>query len=123
MIYLRILTSLALVLFLAGVIVGALVRRVPMRGWIAVSLLLFSALLWTLSEPSDSSAPERVWTLPCFSFVAPIAVIYSFRIRRHAPDRIFATAALVGACIIAIALIFTLCSAAYVLYLTFFAAS
>jgi hypothetical protein len=118
MILLRTWAFLALLLFFVGILVGTLVRKVPRRGWVAILLLMFSALLWAFSEPSDT-AYERAWLLPCFTFTASVAVIYSFRIRRGAPDRKLVTAALVGACIIAIFLIFMLCGAAYTFYLTF----
>jgi hypothetical protein len=66
-----------------------------------------------LTEPSDPSAPERFWTLPCFTFLAPIAVIYCFRSRKDSPDRLLANAAFIGSFLIAAALLFVVCGAAY----------
>jgi hypothetical protein len=111
-------TVLSLGLFLLGVIASIFIRGVPMRGWIALSLLILSGLFWALSEPSDSLARERLWTLPCFMFFAPVAVIYSFRARKSAPDQLLARSAFVGAILIGVALIFMLCGMAYLFYLT-----
>jgi hypothetical protein len=98
---------------ISGIIVGVFVRKVPMRGWIAISLLILSALFWTLGEPNDNSTHERVWLLHCFIFTAPIAVIYSFRAHILAPDRLLARAAFFASFVIALAFLFMLCGIIY----------
>ena len=97
----------------AGVLAGVFLRGVPMRGWIALALLLLSALIWTFSEPRDSSASERTWLLPCFTFIAPLAVIYSFRARKHAPDRMLSRTAFIASFVIAAAFLFMLAGMIY----------
>jgi hypothetical protein len=57
-----------------------------------------------------------LWTLPCFTFFAPVAVIYAFRSRKVAPDRLFATAAFIGSFLIAAALLFMLFGSAYMAF-------
>ena len=89
-----------------------------MRGWIAAVLLIFSALLWAAREPGDNAADTRGWTLHCFMFTAPIAVIYSFRALKLAPDRLLARAAFFGSFLIAAALLFMLCGLIYALFVT-----
>lgn len=102
--------------FIIGIVVGILIYRVPRRGWIGLTLLLLAGFFWAMTEPSDPSAAERLWTMPCFTFLAPIAVIYCFRSRKHSPDRLLANAAFIGSFVIVAALLFMLCGAAYVAY-------
>ncbi len=102
--------------FVVGVTASIFVHRVPRHGWVGLLLVLLSGLFWGLSEPSDSSAPERLWTLPCFTFFAPVAVIYAFRSHKVAPDRLFATAAFIGSFLIAVALLFMLFGSAYMAF-------
>jgi len=99
---------IAPVSFVVGIVAGIFIRKIPMRGWVAVLLLILSALCWTFSEPNDSAVNERTWLLPCFMFIAPVAIIYSFRARKSAPDRLFARAAFFASFLIAIALLFML---------------
>ena len=110
------LLAMTFVPFIVGVTVSLFAHRVPRRGWIGLLLILLSGLLWGLIEPSDSSAPERLWTLPCFTFFAPVAVIYAFRSRKVAPDRLFAKAAFIGSFLIAAALLFMLFGSAYMAF-------
>lgn len=104
--------------FIAGTVAGTLVRRVPLRGWMAALLLILSALFWAVSEPSESAADTRTWTLPCFMFTAPIAVIYSFRARKLAPDRLLTRAVFFGSFVLGAALLFMLCGLVYALFVT-----
>jgi hypothetical protein len=48
-----------------------------------------------------------------FLFIAPIAVVYSFRARRAAPDRTVALAAFVGSFLVAAFLLFMLAGLVY----------
>jgi hypothetical protein len=84
----------------------------------AALVLILSALFWAVSEPGESAADTRTWTLPCFMFTAPIAVIYSFRARKLAPDRLLARAAFFGSFVIGAALLFMLCGLVYALFVT-----
>jgi hypothetical protein len=88
------------------------------RGWVAALLLIVSALFWSVSEPDDNSADTRAWTLPCFMFTAPIALIYSFRARKLAPDRLLARAAFFASFVVGAALLFMLCGLIYALIVT-----
>jgi phosphatidylserine synthase len=91
---------------MAGILVGVFFRGVPLRGWIALILLFLSALTFVFSEPSDSSKDDRLWPLVSFMFFAPLAVIYSFRARKTAPDRMLARSAFVASFLIASFLLF-----------------
>jgi len=68
-------------------------RRAPMRGWVGVVLLLVASLAWALIESGESSRPSSLPMFLTFLSVAPVAVVYSFRARRVAPDRVLALAA------------------------------
>jgi hypothetical protein len=105
--------------FVVGVTVSIFVHRVPRHGWVGLLLLLLSGLFWALSEPGNSSTPERLWTLPAFTFIAPVAVIYAFRSRKVATDRLFVTAAFIGSFLIAAVLLFMLFAWAYMAFTIF----
>jgi hypothetical protein len=102
--------------FILGVAVSIFAHKVPKRGWVGLLLVLFSGLFRGLTEPSDNSAPERLWTLSCFTFFAPIAVIYAFRSRKVAPDRLLANAAFVGSFLVSAALLFMLFGSIYMAF-------
>ena len=53
-----------------------------------------------LIDAGESSRPSNLPMAILFGFVAPVAVVYSLRSRRHAPDRLTALAAFVGSFII-----------------------
>src|ERR1035438_7760133 len=92
-----------------GIVLAMFSRRLPKRGWIGVILLLVASLAWMLID-RDSSSPQAS-SLPMFTaflFIAPIAVVYSFRARRAAPDRTVAMAAFVGSFLVAAFLLFML---------------
>ena len=97
-----------------GICTAPFARRVPSRGWVAVTLLLLSALAFILIEAGAglSSLPMSM----LFLFIAPVAVVYSFRSRRHAPDRLPALAAFVGAFIIGGFFLFTLAGLVLLIY-------
>jgi len=83
-----------------GVSIACFARKWPSRGWVGVVLLLAAAITWTQIDAGESSRPSNLPMSMLFWFTAPIAVVYSFRARKHAPDRITALAAFVGAFII-----------------------
>src|SRR5215472_17238788 len=91
----------------AGILLGLSFRHLPMRGWAALSLLFLSALIWVFIQ-KDDSPDERTRLMLSFTFIATIAVIYSFRARKLAPDQIFSRAAFLGSLLIAAALLFML---------------
>jgi VanZ family protein len=117
MVPLRALPVLALIAFVLGVIVAAFSHRAPIRGWAAITLLIVAALFWALIDSGDTSRPSSLSLLLSFMIIAPVAVTYSFRARRSAPDRAFALAAFVGAFILGALLVFMLCGIVYALFL------
>ena len=82
----------------AGVAIAFIARRLPMRGWVGVLLLLSASASFVLI---DSSGPPHLAMLLIFLFIAPVAGVYALRARRHAPDRVVATAAFVGSFLVA----------------------
>lgn len=121
MTYLLLVFIASLVLFVAGVAFGIfLVRGVPMRGRVSVALLILSAFLWALSEPSNMNAGERIWTIPFFTFTAPIAIIYCFRARKTTVDRLLARAAFFSSFLLALLLVFMICAISYFLFFMIF---
>jgi len=81
-----------------GVVVGTM-RRLPMRGWVAGALLIVAALplaLMYLLIPPGHSSPSNLPVFLAFMFAAPLAVTYSIRARRTAPDRLAAWTAFVA---------------------------
>ena len=75
-------------------------RKVPSRGWIAVLMLLSVTLAFVLIVAGDSSSPSGLFMMLNVCLGSPFAVVYSFRARKHAPDRLAGLAAFVGAFII-----------------------
>ena len=89
-----------------GIIVAFLIRRVPMRGWAGVVLLMIASGAWALIDQRDDSQPSSLPMFIAFLFVSPIAIVYSFRARRLAPDRVIARAAFAGSFLVAAFLLF-----------------
>ena len=89
--------------FSAGVAVAFFTRRVPMRGWMAVVLLLLASTALGLIA---SSVPM----LLTFMIIAPVAIVYSFQARRRAPDRLLALAGFAGAFFVGALLLLVLAS-------------
>jgi|GEM_PF-5508234 hypothetical protein len=87
-----------------------------MRGWVGVVLLLIAALAWSLIEGGESSRPSSLPPFLAFLLIAPIAIVYSFRARRVAPDRVAALAAFAGSFIIAAFLLFMMAGILYSLF-------
>jgi hypothetical protein len=83
-----------------GVTVAFFARRFPSHGWVAIILLLSAVLAWMRIDAGESSRPSSLPMSMLFWLTAPVAVVYSFRTRRHAPDRLPALAAFVGSFII-----------------------
>jgi hypothetical protein len=84
---------------IVGLFAASFTHKAPSRGWIGVLLLLLAILAWILIEAdakSLSSLPMSV----LFEFTSPVAVVYTFRSRRHAPDKLAALAAFAGSFII-----------------------
>ena len=77
-----------------------------MRGWVGIVLLLAAGLAWAFIETGESSRPSNLPMFLTFLLLAPVAVVYSFRARRVAPDRRTALAAFVGSFIVAAFLLF-----------------
>ncbi len=97
----------------AGAALSVITRRAPMRGWVGVVLLLVATLAWALIESGESSRPSSLPMFLAFLLLAPVAVVYSFRARRAAPDRLAATAAFVGSFIVAAFLLFMVAGIVY----------
>lgn len=99
---------------IVGICTVPFARKVPSYGWVAITLLLLSALAFILIESGAglSSLPMSM----LFLFIAPTAVVYSFRARRHAPDRLTALAAFVGGFIIGGLFLFTLAGLVLLIY-------
>lgn len=89
-----------------GVAIAILSRRAPARGWVGVVLLLVAALAWALIDAGESSPSPSLPMFLTFLLVAPVAVVYSFRARRVAPDRVAALAAFAGLFFVAAFLLF-----------------
>jgi|ERR1035437_628198 hypothetical protein len=83
-----------------GVSIAFFARRFPSHGWLAIILLLSAALAWMRIDAGETSRPSSLLMSMLFWITAPVAVVYSFRARRHAPDRLPALAAFVGSFII-----------------------
>jgi hypothetical protein len=103
--------TLLLILALAAIAIGFgasfFTRRFPSRSWVGILLLISTGLVWTLIEPRESSGPSNWPMLFYFWLSAPTAVVYSFRTRKNAPDKLPALAAFVGSFIIAALFLFT----------------
>src|SRR5664280_3821760 len=87
-----------------GAILILLLPKIPRRGWAALLLLAISGSFWGYTVAQGASAPTVSWAMPCFTFSAPIAIIYSFRAMKSAPDRLPSRAAIVVACLMAVLL-------------------
>jgi hypothetical protein len=115
---LRALQVFGLAALAAGVLVALFVHRAPKRGWVGVVLLLVASGAWALIESGESSRPSSLPMFIAFLFVAPVAVVYSFRARKAAPDRVVALAAFIGAFIVSAFLLFMIAGIVYSLFVT-----
>ena len=108
------------ILSFAALVVGVSIvffaRGFPSRGWVGVVLLLVAAVAWMLIEAGESSRSSSLTMSMLFWLTAPIAVVYSFRARRHAPDRLPALAAFVGSFIIGGFFLFMLAGLVFWIY-------
>src|SRR5882724_2396797 len=86
-----------------GIFAAFFARKFPSRGWVGIVLLLVAGMALSLVEPGNSAGTTRSSMSILFLLVAPFAVVYSFRTKRHAPDRLPALAAFVGAFVISAA--------------------
>ena len=99
----------------AGFLVASFSRRAPMRGWVGVALLLVASLAWAFI---DSGEDPEISSLPMFLtflFTSPISIVYSFRARRVAPDRLTALAAFAGSFVVSTFLLFMVAGILYLL--------
>ena len=103
----------------AGVWGAFFTPKVPSRGWVGVVLLLLAALAWMLIDTGENSQSSSLPMTALFEFIAPIAIVYSFRSRRHAPDRLLALAAFVGSFIVGGFFLFMLAGLVFCFYLMF----
>ena len=108
---------LGLVALAVGVGVALLIRRAPMRGSVGVTLVIAAALSWTLIDAGESSRPSSLPMFLGFLLISPVAVVYSIRAKRTAPDRTMALAAFVGSFIVGAFLLFMLAGIVYSLFL------
>jgi drug/metabolite transporter (DMT)-like permease len=113
---LRTLDMFGLAALAVGVVLAILSHRVPKRGWIGVVLLIVASLAWAFIDAGDSAQPSRLPMFLAFLLVAPVAVVYSFRARRSAPDRVPALAAFVGSFVVAAFLLFMVGGIVYSLF-------
>ena len=107
---------LSIAAFAVGVCIAFFARKISSRGWVAIILLLSAALVWMLIDGGDSSRASSLPMSLSFWIITPFAVVYSFRARRHAPDRLPALAAFVGGFIIGGFYLFTLAGLAMLVY-------
>jgi hypothetical membrane protein len=98
---LRTLDVFGLAALAVGVVLAVCSHRMPKRGWVGVILLVAASLAWALIDVGDSSQPSRLPMFMAFLLIAPVAVVYSVRARRSAPDRVPALAAFVGSFVVA----------------------
>ena len=98
-----------------GLIVSIISSRAPKRGWVGIVLLLVSALAWTLIETGESST--NLSMIAAFMLISPVAIVYSFRSRRLAPDRAVAKAAFAGSFLVLAFLLYMIAG----IIVTFFA--
>lgn len=85
----------------AGFLLAALTRRLPMFGWIGLVLLFVATLSCGVFVSESSSQNLSLVTLIIFMIFAPIGVIYSVRAYSSAPDRITVTVAFIGSIVVA----------------------
>ena len=77
-------------------------HRAPMRGWIGILLLLVASVAFILIDLKEDSRLTPHWFMfITFLLVSPIAVVYSFRARRRAPDPLVALGAFSGSFVVA----------------------
>jgi len=103
---LRTLQVLGLVAVGFGIMLSVVSRRVPMRGWVGVVLLLVAAVTWACIDSENTSRPTSLPMYLSFLLLSPVAVVYSFRARRVAPDHVAAVAAFMGSFVVAVFLLF-----------------
>jgi cytochrome bd-type quinol oxidase subunit 2 len=96
-----------------GIILAFCLWRAPSRGWVGVALVLAASLCFALSDTGDSTREKSLPLMLMFFVLAPVAVVYSFRARRVAKDRIWANAAFVGSFVVGIMLLFCLAGLIY----------
>jgi hypothetical protein len=96
---LRIFPIVSFAAIVAGLVGAYFAPKAPSRGWIGISLLLLAALAWIGIEASTRSLSSLPMSV-LFEFISPFVVVYSFRSRRHAPDKLAALAAFAGSFII-----------------------
>ena len=102
---------------MAGGAIALFTGRWPARGWVGVILLLIAAsgmLLIQVGGGNRANLPMAV----VFWLCAPVAVVYSIRARKHAPDRAIAKGAFVGALFIGVFFLFWLAGLLYWSFLT-----
>jgi hypothetical protein len=104
---------LGLIALGVGAVVSLAARRVPSRGWVAVTLLLAAAGAWACTETGEGPRPSSLLMFLTFLLLAPMAIVYSFRARRAAPDRLPATAAFVGSFLVGAFLLFMVAGIVY----------
>jgi hypothetical protein len=102
-----------------GLSLTVLTRRLPSRGWIAITLLLLAIPAWTMMEGHDGSRSLSLPISMLFWIITPFAVVYSLRTKRHAPDRLPALAAFIGGFIIGGLYLFTLAGLVMLIYVIF----
>jgi hypothetical protein len=102
---------------IVGIICACYARKVPSRGWVAVLMLLSVTLASILIDAGNSSSSSHLSMSLIFCLCSPFAVVYSFRSRRHAPDRLAGLAAFVGAFIVGGLFLLMLGTAAYYVFL------
>jgi hypothetical protein len=115
---LRALQVFGLAALAVGIVIAFFAHRAPMRGWIAIVLLLVASGAWALIESGEDSRPSSLPMFLTFLFVAPIAVVYSLRANRHAPDRVTALAAFAGSFLVAAFLLLMVPGMVYSLFVS-----
>jgi len=102
--------------FSIGLFAAICLRRAPARGWVAIILQLVAAGAWSLIESTDNSRDPSIIMLMIFMGIAPIAIVYSWRARKTAPDRLTALAALVGSFLLSAFLLLMLGGIIYTIF-------
>ena len=113
MTFLRAMQMFGLASLAIGIVCASFTHRLPKRGWLGVTLLLVSALAWALIDRDGGLLTSSLPMFTAFLFIAPIAVVYSVRARRAAPDRTVALAAFAGSFLVAAFLLFMLAGLVY----------
>ena len=68
---------------------------------------------WACIEPGEFARPSSLPMFLTFLLLAPVAIVYSFRVSRAAPDRLPATAAFLGSILIGAFLLFMVAGIVY----------